>query len=133
MDEVRLDEEKITLSEMCARFSVTPRTLRHYEYIELLQPEKIGRTRFYRAREVARLKLILRGRRFGFPLEEVRQWLLLYDVDPQNRKQTEIWVEMSGRQIAELESRKVELEETIDELKHLRRISIKGLEQVKIR
>lgn len=122
-----MDDEKLTLSEMCARFKVTPRTLRHYEYIELLQPEKVGRTRFYHAREIARLKLILRGRRFGFPLEEVRQWLLLYDVDPQNRKQTEIWIEMSARQIAELESRKAELVETIDELKNLRRISIEGL------
>ena len=51
---------------MCAKFEVTPRTLRYYEYIELLAPEKDGRARFYGAREVARLTLILRGRRFGF-------------------------------------------------------------------
>jgi DNA-binding transcriptional MerR regulator len=114
---------------MCARFDVTPRTLRHYEYIELLQPEKVGRTRNYGSREVARLKLILRGRRFGFPLEEVRQWLLLYDVDPQNRKQTEIWIEMSGRQIDELENRKIELEETIEELKRLRQVSFEALQK----
>lgn len=118
-----MQDEKLTLKEMCAKFNVTPRTLRHYEYIELLEPEKVGRTRYYAPREVARLKLILRGRRFGFALEEMRQWLLLYDVDPQNRKQTEIWVEMSGRQIDELESRKSELEDTIDELKRLRQIS----------
>ncbi len=124
-----MNEETLTLNEMCARFGVTARTLRHYEYIELLQPEKIGRTRYYRSREMARLKLILRGRRFGFPLEEVRQWLLLYDVDPNNRKQTEIWIEMSARQIDELEHRKLELEETIEELKHLHRISIENLEQ----
>jgi len=122
-----MQDEKLTLKEMCARFDVTPRTLRHYEYIELLQPEKTGRTRHYTSREIARLKLILRGRRFGFALEEMRQWLLLYDVDPQNRKQTEIWIEMSGLQINELESRKADLEETIQELKNLRQISIDGL------
>jgi DNA-binding transcriptional MerR regulator len=124
-----MTEEKLSLKEMCARFDVTPRTLRHYEYIELLQPEKVGRTRNYGSREVARLKLILRGRRFGFPLEEVRQWLLLYDVDPQNRKQTEIWIEMSGRQIDELENRKIELEETIEELKRLRQVSFEALQK----
>lgn len=122
-----MTEEKLTLNQMCELFAVTPRTLRHYEYIELLQPEKIGRTRYYHPREVARLKLILRGRRFGFPLEEVRQWLLLYDVDAQNQKQTEIWIEMSERQINELESRKIELEETLTELKRLRQHSIDGL------
>ncbi|NOX72985.1 MAG: MerR family DNA-binding transcriptional regulator [Alphaproteobacteria bacterium] len=123
-----MSDEKLTLKDMCARFNVTPRTLRHYEYIELLQPEKIGRARFYSPREMARLKLILRGKRFGFSLEEMRQWLLLYDHDPQNRKQTEIWVEMSSRQIAELESRQIELSETIEELRRLRQISLDSLE-----
>ena len=56
---------------MCEKFDVTPRTLRYYEYIELLSPEKDGRARFYGSREVARMTLILRGRRFGFSLEEI--------------------------------------------------------------
>ncbi|MFW5642220.1 MAG: MerR family transcriptional regulator, partial [Roseicyclus sp.] len=51
---------------MCARFGVTPRTLRHYEYIELIAPRREGRTRLYGPREIARMTLILRGRRFGF-------------------------------------------------------------------
>ena len=59
-------ENRLTFKEMCARFDVTPRTLRYYEYIELLAPEKDGRTRFYGPREIARMTLILRGRRFGF-------------------------------------------------------------------
>ncbi len=124
-----MGEEKLTLKEMCAKFEVTPRTLRHYEYIELLQPEKRGRSRFYGSREIARLKLILRGRRFGFPLEEVRQWLLLYDADPQNRMQTEVWIEMSSRQIKELQNRMTELRETIDELERLRQISLESLKE----
>jgi len=124
-----MDDEKLTLKEMCARFSVTPRTLRHYEYIELLQPQKQGRTRYYSSREIARLKLILRGRKFGFALEEVRQWLLLYDADPQNRLQMETWIEMSERQIDELENRVLELKETIAELRHLRDLTRQNLDK----
>jgi len=125
-----MPDTKLTLKEMCAKFDVTPRTLRHYEYIELLQPEKQGRTRLYGPREVARLKLILRGRRFGFPLEGVRQWLLLYDADPMNRLQTEAWIEMSGSQLDELRSRLTELQETIDELHSLREGSIASLDSM---
>ncbi len=65
------DSEYISFKDMCARFDVTPRTLRYYEYIELLSPHKEGRSRFYGARELARMKLILRGRRFGFSLEDI--------------------------------------------------------------
>ncbi len=120
-------DQRLTLKEMCARFDVTPRTLRHYEYIELLAPEKVGRTRFYGPKEIARLKLILRGRRFGFSLEEARQWLLLYDADHSNRVQMETWVEVSGRQIRELLSRKAELEDTIQELQRLRQQTVDAL------
>ncbi|MCP5088000.1 MAG: MerR family DNA-binding transcriptional regulator [Rhodobacteraceae bacterium] len=112
-------EERITLKEMCAKFDVTPRTLRYYEYIELLFPEKEGRTRYFGPTEFARMELILRGRRFGFSLEQIRQWLEMYNQTGE-REQMEIWVEMSGRQIDELESRKVQLQETIDELRGLR-------------
>ena len=73
-----MSDTRLSFKEMCAKFDVTPRTLRYYEYIELLQPEKEGRARFYGPREVARMTLILRGRRFGFSLEEIRQWLLIY-------------------------------------------------------
>ena len=64
---------RLSFKEMCAKFDVTPRTLRYYEYIELLAPEREGLSRFYGPREVARMTLIMRGRRFGFTLEEVRQ------------------------------------------------------------
>lgn len=114
------DQTKLTLKEMCAKFDVTPRTLRYYEYIELLQPEKEGRTRLFGTKEMARLELILRGRRFGFSLEEIRQWLELYNQDTNQNTQMETWLEMSGNQIKELEYRKLQLEETIQELNELR-------------
>jgi Predicted transcriptional regulators len=74
-----MTDTRLSFKEMCARFDVTPRTLRYYEYIELLQPERDGRARYYGPREIARMVLILRGRKFGFQLEEIRQWLLIYE------------------------------------------------------
>ena len=106
---------------MCAKFDVTPRTLRYYEYIELLKPTKKGRSRLFGNKEMARLELILRGRRFGFSLEEIRQWLELYNQDNNHNKQMEAWLELSGNQIKELEYRKLQLEETIQELNGLRK------------
>ncbi|MFO7919562.1 MerR family DNA-binding transcriptional regulator [Rhodobacteraceae bacterium W635] len=113
-------EERLSFKEMCARFEVTPRTLRHYEYIELLLPERDGRQRFYGPREIARMKLILRGRRFGFKLEEMRQWLDLYDADPDQRLQRKVWMDMADKQLDELRRRRAELEESIAELERLR-------------
>lgn len=110
---------RLSFKEMCARFEVTPRTLRYYEYIELLSPEREGRARWYGPREVARMTLILRGRRFGFALEEIRQWLEIYDNEG-TRAQLEAWIELADRQLMELRARQAELAETIDELEALR-------------
>jgi DNA-binding transcriptional MerR regulator len=104
---------------MCARFDVTPRTLRYYEYIELLGPRKEGRARIYGPREVARMTLILRGRRFGFALDEIRRWLDLHDAEG-SRAQTRAWVERADEQIGELTRQRDELDATIRELKRLR-------------
>lgn len=110
---------RLTFKEMCAKFDVTPRTLRYYEYVELLAPEKEGRSRFYNAREVARMKLILRGRRFGFSLEEIRQWLLIYGKKGE-QPQLETWIGLADRQLAELERQRSELDTTIADLRALR-------------
>ena len=104
---------------MCSRFDVTPRTLRYYEYIELLTPEKEGRSRFYGPREVARMTLILRGRRFGFSLEEIRQWLQIYETKG-TRVQMEAWLELADRQIAALTQQEEELARTLADLRRLR-------------
>ena len=112
--------ERISFKEMCEKFDVTPRTLRHYEYIELLFPEKEGRTLFYGAREVARMTLILRGRKFGFSLEEIRQWLELYDADPEGRTQMLAWIELADKQLQELTQRRAEVDEAISQLQTLR-------------
>ena len=113
------DTVRLSFKEMCERFDVTPRTLRYYEYIELLSPEKEGKQRFYGPREVARMTLILRGRRFGFSLEEVRQWLLIRE-EKGDAAQMEIWVEYATRKLDELARQREQLDETIAELRRLR-------------
>ena len=110
---------RLSFKEMCARFDVTPRTLRYYEYIELLQPEKEGRSRFYGPREVARMTLILRGRRFGFSLEEIRQWLLVYGREG-NAAQLRRFLDMADRQLGVLEESRAQLDGTIADLHALR-------------
>ena len=110
---------RLTFKEMCAKFEVTPRTLRYYEYIELLSPERQGRSRFYGARECARMTLILRGRKFGFQLEELRQWLLIYDQEGPEA-QMEVFLGMADRKLTELKEQQIQLAETLDELEKLR-------------
>ncbi|MCV2882895.1 MerR family transcriptional regulator [Actibacterium sp. XHP0104] len=111
--------ERLSFKEMCARFDVTPRTLRYYEYIELLSPEKEGRSRFYTGREIARMTLILRGRRFGFSLEEIRQWLEMYESEG-TEAQNRVWVERADRQLEVLQKQVQDLQDTITDLQKLR-------------
>ena len=112
-------ETRLSFKEMCAKFDVTPRTLRYYEYIELLQPERQGRSRFYGPTEVARMTLILRGRRWGFALEDLRQWLLIYEKEG-SEKQLETFVALAEKQLLELREKQVELAQIISELEALK-------------
>jgi len=119
-------EIRLTFKEMCARFDVTPRTLRYYEYIELLQPERDGRSRFYSTRECARMTLIMRGRKFGIKLEEIRQWLKIYENEG-TKVQMSAFVEMADHQLVELEEQAEQLSDAIKELRTLREETVKKL------
>ena len=119
-----MSEVRLNFKEMCAKFDVTPRTLRYYEYIELLSPDREGRSRFYGPRELARMTLILRGRKFGFQLEELRQWLLIYDQDG-TKAQMNVFLDMADRKLAELRDQQVQLAQTIEELEQLRQTTDK--------
>ncbi len=125
-----MTETRISFKEMCAKFAVTPRTLRYYEYIELLSPERVGRSRFYGPREVARMVLILRGRRFGFSLEEIRQWLDIY-AQKGTQVQLETWLQMADRQLADLAEQQAELATTIADLRNLRATAAAELTRMK--
>ena len=113
------DESYISFKDMCAMFDVTPRTLRYYEYIELLSPRREGRARWYGPREIGRMKLIMRGRRFGFSLEDIRQWLLIYQQQG-TRAQYEVWVDLATRQLDVLAAQRDEIEAAMADLRTLR-------------
>lgn len=122
-----MSDTRLSFKEMCAKFDVTPRTLRYYEYIELLSPDKEGRARFYGPREVARMTLILRGRKFGYSLEGIRQWLQIYEKEG-NEAQMRAWVVSADRQLGELAEQKKQIDEAMDELKKLRDETAEALE-----
>jgi DNA-binding transcriptional MerR regulator len=112
-----LAKEVMTIREMCDAFEVTPRTLRFYEAKELLAPVRVGMKRLYSRTDRARLGLILRGKRFGFSLEDIRQTLDLYDRDSGNTAQRRHAYALGVRRLAEMEAQRDELDLAIAELK----------------
>ena len=111
-----MTETTMTICEMCDDFNVTPRTLRFYEAKELLFPIREGQKRLFTKRDRARLKLILRGKRFGFSLEEIRQLLDLYELGDQQATQLERTYEIAKTHLDEMKSQRAELETAIAEL-----------------
>ena len=109
--------DTMTIREMCDTFEVTPRTLRFYESKELLFPIREGQKRLFTKRDRARLKLILRGKRFGFSLEEIRQLLDLYDMGDQQQTQFERTYAIAQERLQDMERQRDELSLAIDELK----------------
>ena len=107
----------MTIREMCEAFDVTPRTLRFYEAKELLTPIRIGTRRLFTRRDRARLALILRGKRFGFSMEDIRQTLDLYDRDGGNTAQRQKAYELALKRLAEMEAQRTELDLAIADLK----------------
>jgi DNA-binding transcriptional MerR regulator len=107
-----MTNEVMTIRQMCDAYDVTPRTLRFYEAKELLFPIREGQKRLFTRRDRARLKLILRGKRFGFALEQIRQLLDLYDVKDSGRKQ------LQGT-LAAYKARKKNLEQQVLDLQQI--------------
>jgi DNA-binding transcriptional MerR regulator len=112
-----MSEDLLTIREMCDAYVVTARTLRFYEAKELLFPIREGQKRLFTRRDQARLKLILRGKRFGFSLEEIRQLLGLYDAGDQQLTQLTRTYEIAQERLADMERQRAELGDAIDELK----------------
>ena len=113
----RPQEVPLGIGEMCLAHDVTPRTLRFYEQKGLLAPERRGRQRLYGRRERARLALILRGRRFGFSLDQIGALLDLYDRDDRQLTQLRRTYEVARARLADMERQRVELDEAIAELR----------------
>lgn len=106
----------LTIREMCETFDVSPRTLRFYESKELLFPVREGQKRLFTRRDRARLTLILRGKRFGFSLEDIRQLLDLYAIGDQQRTQMERTLDLARQRLAAMQRQRDELGTAIAEL-----------------
>ena len=117
LDDTQMTADVMTIREMCAAFEVTPRTLRFYEQKELLFPIRIGQKRLFTRRDRARLKLILRGKRFGFSLEEIRQLLDLYYVGDQQATQLSRTLDIAHDRLTDMERQRAELDVAIYDLK----------------
>ncbi|AXI44162.1 MerR family DNA-binding transcriptional regulator [Sulfitobacter sp. SK011] len=111
-----MNNDTMTIRQMCDAFEVTPRTLRFYEAKELLFPVREGQKRLFTKRDRARLKLILRGKRFGFSLEEIRQLLDLYHMDDQQQTQISRTYEIARSRLTDMEAQRDELNEAISDL-----------------
>ena len=112
-----MTEQTKTIREMCEEYDVTPRTLRFYEAKELIFPIRDGQKRLFTKRDSGRLKLILRGKRFGFSLEEIRQLLDLYDRGDQQLTQLQRTYEVALERLADMERQRAELDVAIEDLK----------------
>ena len=111
-----MQNAQMTIREMCDLFDVTPRTLRFYEAKELIAPIRDGQKRLYTKRDRARLKLILRGKKFGFSLEEIRQLLEMYYMQDQQQTQMTKTYELAQVRLQELKRQREELDQTIEDL-----------------
>ncbi len=105
-----------TIAEMAEDFGVTHRTMRHYEDLGLLAPERRGTQRIYHRRERTRIQLILRGRRLGFPLDEIATILSLYDSDRGEAEQLRYLLGQIGERRADLERRRRDVDAALAEL-----------------
>lgn len=108
-----------TVTELARDLSITARTIRFYEDKGLVTPRRAGNIRIYTKRDRARLLLILRGKRLGFTLREIREYLDLYDLDPSQSEQIRLLLKKVQDRLAMLEEQREALEVSIDELKEI--------------
>ena len=112
----RTQDATWTIAQVAEEFGVTHRTVRHYEDLGLVTPERRGTTRVYHRRDRTRLGLILRGKRLGFPLEEIRTIIDLYDRPRGKASQLEYVLSQIDERRADLEQRRRDLEDALTEL-----------------
>lgn len=126
--EPRTDREHFSISDLCAEFAVTARALRFYEDEGLISPERRGTARIYSHRDRARLAWILRGKRVGFSLGEIREMIDLYDVNDGRKVQKQVTMERCLARIELLEAQKRDIDEHIAELNQFLALMNSGAE-----
>ena len=112
--------DMLTITELAREAGITARAIRFYESKGLLTPRRAGTTRIYTHRERGRLQLILRGKRLGFSLTDIGEYLDLYDADPTQHDQIVLLLDKVNNRIGELESQKADIDDTLKELSSVR-------------
>ncbi|MBP80542.1 MAG: MerR family transcriptional regulator [Acidiferrobacteraceae bacterium] len=125
--------EMLTVTELARELGITPRAIRFYETKGLLNPGRAGTTRVYTHRERGRLQLILRGKRLGFSLTDIGEYLDLYDADPTQRDQILLLLDKVSNRIAALEARKMDLDAVLKELTSVRKQALIALDEEPVR
>jgi DNA-binding transcriptional MerR regulator len=113
-------EQSYSISELAKEFAITTRTIRFYESRGLISPQRIGTARRYSKRDRARLVLILRGRNLGFTVDDVSQYLALYDADPGQLAQTRLLLGKVTAAIEDLETKRHDIERSLADLNEIR-------------
>jgi DNA-binding transcriptional MerR regulator len=113
--------ELFSVNQLAEALGVTPRAIRFYEVKGLIHPRRAGTTRVFDRRDRARLLLVLRGKRLGFSLAEIREFLDLYDADPTHVAQARMVLDGVHKRIKELEQQRRDLEQTLHELREVER------------
>lgn len=120
-------KDLFSIADLAGEFGISTRAIRFYESKGLLSPERVGATRIFRKRDRARLILILRGKRLGFTLRDISDYLSLYDAD--RTQQVNLLAEKVDQRIALLERQRDDLDTTIRELREIRQLAEDGLIQ----
>ncbi len=111
------------IADLAREFGISTRAIRFYEAKGLLNPERVGVTRVFRRRDRARLILILRGKRLGFSLKDISDYLSLYEADRTQKAQVSLLIEKVEERLKLLELQKADLETTIAELREIRKLA----------
>ena len=120
-------DRQFSIGELAEAFGVTTRAIRFYEAKGLIAPPRRGKARSYSRRERARLKLIQQGKNLGFSLEEIRDWLELYDADPNHVTQAKMLIVKVDTAIEDLAKKRADLERALKDLREIRQIAVNHL------
>jgi DNA-binding transcriptional MerR regulator len=119
-DEAGPSDQLYSIGEIAGEFGITTRAIRFYESRGLIAPKRSGMNRCYTRRDRARLMLILRGKNLGFTLEDIAEYLSLYEQDPMQAAQTQLLLDKVNAHIDALTSKRADLDRTLKELKTIR-------------
>lgn len=124
-----MNDKLYSITELAEEFDITPRAIRFYETKNLLAPQRAGATRVYNYRDRARLMLVLRGKRLGFSLEDIKEYIDLYDADRSRTEQLAHLMLVGRRRIEELEQQLEDVQTTLQELRTIENEAIDSLRE----